>query len=65
MRRFHRVDMTLTTLITLNAVLAAAVVIGIVRLLAAGIRSDMLARTDVRDLRDTTGRREENRQIAA
>jgi hypothetical protein len=65
MRRRHRVDMTLTTLITLNAVLAAAVVYGIVRLLAAGIRSDALPRTQECDMHDATERRAENRQIAA
>jgi hypothetical protein len=64
MRRRHGVCMTLTTLITLNAVLAAAVVYGIVRLLAAGIRSDATARAE----RGTVGanaRRAENEQIAA
>ena len=65
MRRLHGVDMTLTTLITLNAVLAAAVVYGIVHLLAAGIRSDARPRAQERESRDATGRRPENRQIAA
>jgi len=36
--------MTLTTLITLNAILGAAVVYGIVWLLAAGVRADADAR---------------------
>jgi hypothetical protein len=65
MRGLHGVGMTLTTLITLNAVLAAAVVYGIVRLLAAGIRSDARPRAEERDAHDATERRPENRQIAA
>jgi hypothetical protein len=39
--------MTLITLITLNAVLAALVVYGIVRLLAFGIGSDRQARQEL------------------
>jgi hypothetical protein len=58
--------MTLTTLIALNAVLAALVVYGIVRLLAVGIRSDRQARTDLHaTLLTLTLPQEERQKIAA
>ncbi len=58
--------MTLTTLITLNAILAATVVYGLVWLLGHGIRSDRQARAERSSrLHALPSRRSEHDRLAA
>lgn len=57
--------MTLTTLITLNAVLAATVVFGIVLLLASAIASDRDARRALRPALSEARRAHDRGRLAA